>query len=261
MVKGIRDATFILTLNELPHGLETDTLSAHSLSTRTETMVEKLLRCKHCGKYGIRTFHRCCRRDWEILSVRALDCMEERSIPESERWTVLIEAVRSSEIVTKRGVAADVLLERLYDTMLESWYRKADAGSFVQYRDYLDAFRDQVKIKIDGPGEKYRRLTMLHQLQKTFPDPINEDLLIASPNGTRDYVKAVCQTSKMWQIHLGDVSVSRGLNLVGMLLAPIGGWSILGRIGEQEFGIGNEILFLAIVFCFPSFWVSQPFYL
>ena len=58
----------------------------------------------------------------------------------------------------------------------------------------------------------------------------------------------MCQTSNLWQIHLGEISVLRGLNLAGILLAPFGGWSLFVRIGEQDFGTGNEVLPLAMVF-------------
>ena len=129
-------------------------------------MVDKLLRCRN-GR--------------EMLAERVLDCIENRLRPESEKWTVLIDAVRNLELVTKRGVTVDVLLEMLYDGVIERWCREADTDSFVYYREYLGAFRDRAQIKVDVHCERYRRLALLSQLQKTVPDFINEDLLIDPP--------------------------------------------------------------------------------
>ena len=181
-------------------------------------------RCPIC----LRRFctHRRCRRELSNLVGQAFDAVEQRQDAGSEKWTILIDAIKRSWLVQRRGLSFQDILSRVYDRILLRWYVQANTHDFVFYRQYLDQFAYRAKIERSTGLEhdQYRRLYLLSWLREAGSGSIPSLFLVDSEQSCRQFKPVVVTTRTVLQAVLRECSFQR------LTAASLAFWALLSRL-------------------------------
>ena len=157
---------------------------------------------------------------------QAFEAIEQKQDAGSEKWTILIDAIKRSQLVQKRGLSLQSVLSRIYAGILLRLYEPANIQDFALFRKYLDQF--VCRARIEGPTglehDYYRRMYLLSWLRQAGPGPIPSMLLADSDQSCRQFKLTVAVTGTVLQAVLRECSIQR------LLTATITFWILLSSL-------------------------------